>query len=319
MKAFLSGITLALLLASNLWAQGFPSKTVRLVATSTPGSPVDIYARAISDQLAKTLGQTVLVENRAGAGGTLAAGYVLSAEADGHVALVNTSAHVVAHHVYPGLNFDLLRDFAGIGPMVMLPNVIIVPPQRGWKNVQELIAAARAKPGGYTYGTGGSGTGTHMSAERFRLAAGINAVQVPYKGSPEILVEIVSGRIDWSFVPLSTALTQIKEGRIQALALSAEKRSMQLPDLPTVAETGLSDADFPFWVGMFVPAKVPRAVVRRLYEDTTKAMQHPEVRERLTKLGAEIVLFTPEEFDAYVKSQAEVAAVIVKAANVRGN
>src|SRR5262245_4346312 len=319
MKAFLSGITLALLLASSAWGQGFPSKTVRLVATSTPGSPVDIYARAISDQLAKALGQTVLVENRAGAGGTLAAGYVLSAESDGHVALVNTSAHVVAHHVYSGLNFDLLRDFAGIGPMVMLPNVIIAPPQRGWKSVQDLVAAARAKPGGLTYGTGGSGTGTHMSAERFRLAAGITAVQVPYKGSPEILTELIPGRIDWAFVPLSTVLGQVKDGRIQVLALSADKRSAILPDLPTIAEAGLKDADFPFWVGMFVSVKTPRAAVRRLHEDTVKAMQNPEVRDRFTKLGAEVVIMSPDAFDTYVKEQAAVAGVIVKAAGIKAN
>ena len=307
------------LLASAAAAQVFPSKPIRLVATSTPGSPVDIYARAIADHLAKATGQTVLVENRAGAGGTLAAGYVLGTEGDGHVALVNTSAQVIAPFAYSGLAFDMLRDFAGIGPLAVLPNVLIAPPQRGWKSLQDLIGAARAKAGGYTYGTGGSGTGTHMSAERFRLAAGLTAVQVPYKGSPEILVEIASGRIDWAFVPLSTVLAQVKEGRIQALALSAERRSPQVPDLPTIAESGLKDADFPFWVGMFVPAKVPRPVVRRLYEDTTRAMQHPEVRERLTRLGAEIVLLTPEEFDAFVKGQAEVAAVIVKAANIKGN
>lgn len=308
-----------LLFASSVAAQEFPYKPIRLVATSTPGSPVDIYARAISDHLAKLTGQAVLVENRAGAGGTLAAGVVLATEGDGHVALVNTSAHVIAPFMYSGLAFDMLREFSGIGPIAVLPNVLIVPPQRGWKRMQDLIAAARAKPGGYTYGTGGSGTGTHMSAERFRLRAGITAVQVPYKGSPEVLVEIVSGRIDWSIVPLSTALAQIKEGRIQALALSAERRSAQLPDLPTITESGLNDADFPFWVGMFVPAKTPRATVRRLYEDTVKAMQHPEVRERLTRLGAEIVLMTPEEFDAYVKAQADVAAAIIKAANIRAN
>jgi len=319
MKAFLSGLTVALLLTSSVWAQGFPSKTVRLVATSTPGSPVDLYARAIADHLSKSLGQTVVVENRAGAGGTLAAGYVLGAEADGHVALVNTSAHVVAHHVYTGLAFDLLRDFAGIGPLVMLPNVIIAAPQRGWRSVKDLVAAARAKPGAFTYGTGGSGTGTHMSAERFRLAAGITAVQVPYKGSPEILTEIIPGRIDWAFVPLSTVLGQAGDGRVQLLALSADKRSAQLPDLPTIAESGLKDADFPFWVGMFVSAKVPRAAVRRLNEDTVKAMQSPEVRDRFAKLGAEIAILTPEAFDAYVREQAAVAGVIVKAAGIKAN
>jgi tripartite-type tricarboxylate transporter receptor subunit TctC len=320
MKHFLIGLALAVLSsASTAWAQGFPSRPVRLVATSTPGSPVDIYARAISDHLAKSLGQPVLVENRAGAGGTLAAAYVLGAEADGHVALVNTSAHVVAHHVYAGLNFDLLRDFAGIGPMVMLPNVIIAAPRRGWKTLQDLVGAARGKPGGYTYGTGGSGTGTHMSAERFRLAAGISAVQVPYKGSPEILTEIIPGRIDWAFVPISTVLGQVKDGRVQLLALSAEKRSALLPDLPTIAESGLKDADFPFWVGMFAPAKTPRAAVRRLSEDTVKAMQNPEVHDRFAKLGAEIVIMTPEAFDAYVKEQASVAGVIVKAAGIKAN
>ena len=319
MKAFLSGLTVALLLTSSVWAQGFPSKTVRLVATSTPGSPVDLYARAIADHLSKSLGQTVVVENRAGAGGTLAAGYVLGAEADGHVALVNTSAHVVAHHVYTGLAFDLLRDFAGIGPLVMLPNVIIAAPQRGWRSVKDLVAAARAKPGAFTYGTGGSGTGTHMSAERFRLAAGITAVQVPYKGSPEILTEIIPGRIDWAFVPLSTVLGQAGDGRVQLLALSADRRSAQLPDLPTIAESGLKDADFPFWVGMFVSAKVPRAAVRRLNEDTVKAMQSPEVRDRFAKLGAEIAILTPEAFDAYVREQAAVAGVIVKAAGIKAN
>lgn len=320
MKHALSALILPVLLfASGLAAQGFPSKPIRLVATSTPGSPVDIYARAIADHLAKSTGQTVLVENRAGAGGTLAAGYVLGTEGDGHVALVNTSAQVIAPFTYSGLTFDMLRDFAGIGPIAVLPNVLIVPPQRGWKNPQDLINAARARPGAQTYGTGGSGTGTHMSAERFRLRAGIDAVQVPYKGSPEVLVEIISGRIDWSVVPLSTALGQIKDGRIQALALSAEKRSAQLPELPTLAEAGLNNAHFPFWVGMFVPARAPRFAVQRLYEDTLKAMQHPEVRDRLTKLGAEIVLMTPAEFDAYVKTQAEVAAAIVKAANIKAN
>ena len=322
MKQFLSSSAAALpalLFAASLAAQGFPTKPIRLVATSTPGSPVDIYARAISDHLAKSMGQPVLVENRAGAGGTLAAAYVLGSEPDGHVVMVNTSAQVVAPFVYTGLAFDMLRDFAGIGPIAVLPNVLIVAPQRGWKSLQDLIAAARAKPGGYTYGTGGSGTGTHMNAERFRLRAGIAAVQVPYKGSPEILVEIVPGRIDWAFVPLSTVLGQVKEGRIQALALSAERRSAQLPELPTLTEAGLNNADFPFWVGMFVSSKVPRTVVRRLYDDTLKAMKDPEVRDRLIKLGAEIVLMTPEEFDAYVKSQAEVAAVIVKAANIKAN
>ena len=304
---------------SGSMAQSFPTRPLRLVATSTPGSPVDIYARAISDVLAKSMGQPVVVDNRAGAGGTLAAAYVLGTENDGHVALVNTSAHVIAPFVYSGLTFDMLRDFSGIGPIALLPNVLIVAPQRRWKSLQDLIDAARAKPGGYTYATGGSGTGTHMSAERFRLRAALDAVQVPYKGSPEILSEIISGRVDWSFVPLSTVVGHIRDGRILALALSAEHRSPQLPELPTLTEAGLDNADFPFWVGMFVPVKTPAAARRRLYEETTRAMQQADVRERLTKAGAEIVFMTPDAFDTYVKAQADIASVIVKAANIRAN
>ncbi|HSE01755.1 MAG TPA: tripartite tricarboxylate transporter substrate binding protein [Burkholderiales bacterium] len=308
-----------LLLAGESLAQAFPNKTIKLVATSSPGSPVDLFSRAIADYLAQSTGQTVLVENRAGAGGTLAAGYVLGAEADGHVALVNTSAQVIAPFTYTNLAFDMRREFTGVAPLAVLPNVLIVPPQRPWKNLKELIAAAQAKPGALNYGTGGSGTGTHMSAERFRISAGINAVQVPYKGSPEALIEVISGRIDWSILPMSTVLAHVKDGRVRAIALSAERRSAQLPDLPTIAESGLADADFPFWVGMFVSSKVPRSAVRRLHEITQKGIQTPEVRARYEKLGAEPFLMTLEDFDAFVRAQAEVAGAIIKAANIRAN
>ncbi len=308
-----------LLLAGESPAQAFPNKTIRLVATSSPGSPVDVFSRAIADYLAQSTGQTVLVENRAGAGGTLAAGYVLGAETDGHVALVNTSAQVIAPFVYPNLAFDMRREFAGVAPLAVLPNVLIVPPQRPWKSLKELIAAAHAKPGALNYGTAGTGTGTHMSAERFRMSARIDAVQVSYKGSPEALIEVIAGRIDWSILPMSTVLAQIKDGRVRAIALSAERRSAQLPDLPTIAESGLADADFPFWVGMFVSSKVPRPAVRRLHEITQKGIQTPEVRARYEKLGAEPFLMTSEEFDAFVRAQAEVAGAIIKAANIRAN
>ena len=318
-KAVTVVVLAALTLAGDAAARGFPSKTIRLVATSSPGSPVDLFARVISDHLARSTAQTVVVENRAGAGGTLAAGYVLQAEPDGHVALVNTSAQVVAPFVYATLAFDMLRDFAGVAPLGVLPNVLIIPPQRGWKSVQELIAAAKAKPGGYSYGTGGSGTGTHMNAERFRMRAGIEAVQVPYKGSPEALVEVIAGRIDWSLLPVSTVLAHVKDGRVRALALSGARRSTQLPDVPTIAEAGLADADFPLWVGVFVSSKVPRAAIQRLYQEIVKALALPDVQGRMEKLGAEPLAMTPEEFDKFVRAQAEVSAAIVKAANIRAN
>lgn len=305
--------------AGRAWAQAYPNKTIRLIATSSPGSPVDLFARAISEPLAKAFAQSVVIDNRVGAGGTLAAGIALQAEADGHVALVNTSAQVVAPFMYKQLPFDMLRDFAAVAPLAIQPNVLVVSPQHQWKSVQELIAAAKAKPKGLSYGTGGSGTGTHMNAERFRLRAGIDAVQVPYKGSPEALVDVIAGRIDWSFLPLSTALAHMSDGRIRALALSGERRSPKLPDLPTVAESGLTDSDFPFWVGVFVASKTPRPVIQRLHAEIAKAIALPEVRKRIDNLGAEPMVMTQAEFDRYVRAQADIAAAIIKAANIQAN
>jgi tripartite-type tricarboxylate transporter receptor subunit TctC len=304
-------------LPASAEAQPYPTRPIRIIATSTPGSVVDVFSRAIADPLGRALGQQIVIENRAGAGGTLAAGLALAAEPDGHTLLVNTSAHVVSHHVFTHIGFDLLRDFSGVTPLAQLPNVLVIAPQRPWKTVRELIAAAQAKPGGYSYGTGGTGTGTHMSAERFRMSAGIQAVQVPYKGTPEVLVDLIAGRIDWSLVPPSSGLPLIRDGRIRAIAI--DKRNAQLPELQTFAELGMKDADFPFWVGLFVAAKVPRAVVRRLHDETVKVLQLPEVRERVERVGGETFVLQPEAFDAYLRAQAQAAGAIVKAANIRPN
>ena len=310
---------IGMLFSAAAHAQNFTGRPLRIIATSTPGSPVDVFSRAIAEPLSRALGQSIVIDNRVGAGGTLAAGYALNAEPDGQTVLVNTSAHVVSHHVFPNIGFDLLNDFSGVTPLAILPNILVVSPQRPWKTVPELISAAQAKPGGYTYGTGGSGTGTHMSAERFRMSAGIAAVQVPYKGTSEVLVDLVAGRIDWALVPASSGLALIREGRVRAIALAADKRNSQLADLPTFAELGMKDADFPFWVGMFVSAKVPRATVRRLHDETVRVMQLQEVRDRFEKIGGEPFVLSPEAFDTFLRVQAEAAGTIVKAANIRAN
>lgn len=305
------------LLATESYAQQYPVRPIRIIATSTPGSVVDVFSRAIADPLARALGQQIVIDNRAGAGGTLAAGMALAAEPDGHTLLVNTSAHVVSHHVFTNIGFDLIRDFSGVTPFAVLPNILVVAPQRPWKTIKDLIAAAHAKPGALSYGTGGTGTGTHMSAERFRMAASIQAVQVPYKGTPEVLVDLIAGRIDWSLVPPSSGLPLIRDGRIRAIAI--DKRNPQLPELQSFAELGLKDADFPFWVGMFVAAKAPRAVVPRLHAETTKVMRLAEVRERFERVGGETFMLSPEAFDKFVREQAQAAGAIVKAANIKPN
>jgi tripartite-type tricarboxylate transporter receptor subunit TctC len=315
MKALFVALLLAVALPVS--AQQYPVRPIRIIATSTPGSVVDVFSRAIADPLGRALGQQIVIDNRAGASGTLAAGQALAAEPDGHTLLVNTSAHVVSYHVFTNIGFDLIRDFSGVTPLAQLPNVLVVAPQRPWKTVKDLIAAVQAKPGGYSYGTGGQGTGTHMSAERFRMSAGIQAVQVPYKGTPEVLVDLIAGRIDWSLVPPSSGLPLIRDGRVRAIAI--DRRNAQLPELQTFAELGMKDADFPFWVGMFVSAKVPRAVVRRLNDETVKAMQLPEVRERVERVGGETFVLKPEAFDAYLRAQALAAGAIVKASNIKPN
>ena len=317
MNAISVGFVVGALFAIQLHAQPYPQRPIRIIATSTPGSVVDVFSRAIADPLGRTLGQQIVIDNRAGAGGTLAAGQALAAEPDGHTLLVNTSAHVVSHHVFTNIGFDLIRDFSGVTPFAILPNILVVAPQRPWKSVKELIAAVQGRPGGYSYGTGGQGTGTHMSAERFRMSAGLNAVQVPYKGTPEVLVDLIAGRIDWSLVPPSSGLALIRDGRIRALAL--DKRNAQLPELQTFSELGMKDADFPFWVGMFVNAKAPRAVVRRLHADANKVMQLSEVRERFERVGGEAFVLSPEAFDQFVRDQAQAAGAIVKAANIKPN
>ena len=300
-------------------AQTYPSKPIRIIATSTPGSVVDVFGRAIGEHWSKAFGQTVVVENRAGAGGTLAAGRALAAEPDGYTVMVNTSAHVVAPFIFPNTGFDLIKDFAGVSPLAILPNVLVVPAQRPWKTVKDLVSAAQAKPGGYTYATAGTGTGTHMSAERFRLSAGITAVQVTYKGSPEVMVDLIGGRVDWTLAPTSTVLPMMRDGRIRGIALSGLRRSPQLPDLPTLRESGLHDPDFLFWVGVFMPVKAPRLALVRLYEETAKALAMPETRERFERLGGEVFAMKPEEFDTFIRTQAELAGGIVKAANIKAN
>ena len=222
MKVISFSALLVALSSTAVHAQQYPTRPIRIIATSTPGSVVDVFSRAIAEPLSRSLKQQIVIDNRAGAGGTLAASHAYNAEPDGHTLLVNTSAHVVSHHVFTNIGFDLIRDFSGITPFAVLPNVLVVAPQRPWKTMNDLIAAVKAKPGGFSYGTGGQGTGTHMSAERFRMAAGLQAVQVPYKGTPEVLVDLVAGRVDWSLVPPSSGLPLIRDGRIKALAIDKQ-------------------------------------------------------------------------------------------------
>jgi tripartite-type tricarboxylate transporter receptor subunit TctC len=259
----------------------------------------------------------VVIENRPGAGGTIGAAQVAKAEPDGYTLLVHSSGHVVNAAIYPQLPYDTLADFAGVTPLASLPNVLVVSPARGWKNVAELVAAARAKPGQLNYASAGNGSATHMNAEKFRLQTGIVAEHVAYKGTPEALTEIMAGRVDWFFAPLASALPLIKDGKLQALAVSTARRSPALPDVPTTIEAGVPDSDYTFWVALFAPAKTPRAAVAKLADAVAAAQKTPEVRDRYARLGAEPLWLAPEAFDAQLKAEMESSAKLVKAANLK--
>ena len=297
-------------------APAFPNRPVKLISGATAGSASDIIARAVAEKIQAELGQPVVVENRLGASGTIAVQAMLAAPADGHTVSVYTAAHTVVP-LLTKVPYDPLKDIAAVIPLAVVPNVLVVAPSKGFKNVQDLVAAAKAKPGSLNYASVGAGTATSMSAEKFRAATGIDAVHVPFKGSPEAINETITGRIDFFFAPLVSALPMIKAGRLQALAVATQKRSAQLPEVPTLAEAGIAKAEYLFWIGMLVPVKTPRETVNKLNQATLRALATPEVRERLATQGAEALPMSPEQFDAMIREEMTANAAIIKAAGIK--
>ena len=297
-------------------AQAFPNKPIKLVSGASAGSASDIIARAVAEKLQAEFGVPVLVDNKAGAAGTLAAQSTLAAPPDGYTVFVYTGAHTVLPLINK-IAYDPIRDFSAVIPLAVVPNVMVVSPTKGYKTVKDVVDAAKAKPGQLNYASVGVGSATYMSAEKFRSATGIEAVHVPYKGSPEAIAETMAGRVDYFFAPLVSALPMIKAGKLQALAVSTPKRSAQLPDVPTLAEAGVTKADYVFWIGMLVSSKTPRDIVQKLSQSTARALQSPEVRERLASLGAEPMPMSPEQFDVLIKDEMLANAVVIKAAGIK--
>jgi len=274
-------------------------------------------ARSVSDKLASGLGQPVVVENRPGAGGTIGISLLAKAAPDGLTLGVVSTGHVVNPVLYPSLPYDTIRDFAGVAPLATLPSVLIVPPSLGAKSVGELVAMARAKPGQFNYGTAGVGSAAHINQEKFNQATGIQAVHIPFKGTPEILNDTMAGRIQLAWVPLIASVGPIRDGKVLPLAVSTPTRSPMLPNVPTIAEAGYAGGQFNFWVGMLAPAKTPREIVARLNSEVAKAEQTSEVKQRLANLGAEPMPMTPEQFDAFIKEQHDELGKIMKAAGAK--
>jgi tripartite-type tricarboxylate transporter receptor subunit TctC len=315
-SAFLMACLIAA--AAQAQQQTFPWKTIRLVSGVTPGSSSDTMARIVSEKLQAALGQPVIVENRLGAGGTIAADYVAKAEPDGHTISVYTSAFTVVPFT-TSPPWDPIRDFTPVATLASTPNILVTSPSRGYETVQALVAAARANPGKLTFASAGLGSSTHMGGEKFRAAAGIDVVHVPYKGAPEAVADVIAGRVDYYFVPVVSALGQVRDGKLRALAVAAPKRIAALPDLPTTAEAGFPGAEYNFWVGMLVAAKTPRGTVERLNQEVNKVLQMADVRERTEKLGGEVLTMPLPAFEAMIREELAENEKLLKAAGVKRN
>jgi tripartite-type tricarboxylate transporter receptor subunit TctC len=312
------GVTL-LVAPADIRAQAWPTKQpIRVIIPFSAGSATDIVPRTILEQVGKQIGQTIVVENRVGAGGTIGVGAVAKADPDGYTFLAHSTTHAVTASTYSNPGYDARRDFIAITALASVPNVLVVPPNK-YKTLKELVAAAKANPDSLNYASGGAGSAAHLNAERLRMAADFKAQHVPFKGGPEALNEIMTGRVHFYFIPLPPARGLIAAGKISALAVSGSQRASALPDIPTTIEAGFPNSDYNFWIGLFAPAKTPREIVDRMNQETLRALQNPDVKSKLAKLGADPMPMRPDEFDAFVKKEIDLNAALVKAAGIKIN
>jgi len=288
------------------------AQTIRFIVPFTPGSGTDVIARMIANRLGDALETSIFVENKPGAGGTIGAAIVAKAEPNGYTFLITSSGHVVNPSLYSSLPYDTLKDFSGVTSLVELPNVMVTSPDAGYASVKDLIAKAQAAPGTKNYASAGNGSATHMNAEKFKMAAKINANHIPYKGTPDAITDTIAGRVDWFFSPIVSALPLIKDGKLQALAVGTDKRSPVLPNVPTTIEAGVPNSSYIFWVGIFAPSKTPRKIIDQMNQGIIKIMKEPQIVSQLNKLGAEPILMSPQKFDQMVKTEMESAAILVK-------
>jgi tripartite-type tricarboxylate transporter receptor subunit TctC len=307
----------SLLLAVAAQAESWPSRLIKATIPFGAGSAADVVPRLVFDRLAAELGQPIVIENRVGAGGTLGTAAVAKADPDGYSIVAHSSALTIAPSIFPNLAFDATKDLASVLMIGSSANVMIVPNSRPWKTVQDFIADAKAKPGSISFGSVGIGSAVHISSEKFRLAAGVEATHVPYRGGSEVIADILGARIDFYFCPLATALPLIREGQVRALLVSTPKRVADLPDVPTPLEAGLKDADSEIWFGVFMPSKTPRDVVEKFHAAGVKVLTEPAMQDSLKKLGVEALPMTPAEMDDLVKRETAANMEVIKAAGIK--
>jgi tripartite-type tricarboxylate transporter receptor subunit TctC len=304
---------------SLLTAQDWPTRPIRVIIPLTAGAATDIMARAVFDQVSVQLKQPIVIENRPGAGNTIGMAAVAAAEPDGYTILANSSTHTVSPATRSKLPFNVLTDLSGVIPLGNMPVVMAVNPKRGYRTLADFVNYARANPGKVNYASAGAGNSSHLNGERFRIAAKFEAVHVPQRGAPEALTEVIAGRLDFYFAPLLNSLPFLKDGQLQALAVSGSQRASALPDVPTTVQAGYPNSEYNFWAGVFVPGRTPPALRDRLHAELLRALQSPVLSERLKNLGADPMLLTPAQFDALVKEEIAVNTELVKAAKIEVN
>src|SRR5688572_32745635 len=305
------------LFAVEAWAQSYPNKPVRIIVAFTPGSSTDIIGRAVAAKLSEIWGQPVVAENRTGAGGSIGSAAVLRESPDGYTLLANSSAHVANPSIYANLPYDTLKDFANIAPLAGGPNVLFVGPDTGWKTFADFIAAAKAKPGQLNFSSAGIGSGTHFNLEKLKLMAGIDVSHVPYKGTPEAISDTIAGRVCCYFAPINAALPHVRGGKAVALAVSSAQRSSLLPDVPTIAESGVPGFDYTLWVGLWGQAAMPASLVSKINADVNKALASPDLAQRMTNLGTLPMKMTSSELTDFVRREVEDTAKVLKAAGIK--
>jgi tripartite-type tricarboxylate transporter receptor subunit TctC len=305
------------LCVQNSNAQGYPSKPVRVIVSFTAGSSTDIVGRVVMQKVSEYWNQPAVIENRAGAGGSIGSNVVATAAPDGYTLLINSSAHAVNPAIYAKLPYDTLKDFVDVVPLTVQPNVLVVNSTSPYKTVMDLVNAAKAKPGAINFGHAGIGSGTHLNTERFIAAAAIKVTQVPFKGTPEVIAALLSNSVDCYWSPISAGMSAIKGGKLRALAVSSAKRNPQLPEIPTTGEAGVKGADSPLWFGLWAPTGTPADVVQKISADVRKALADPGVKEKLLNLGNDTMDMSHDEFAKFVRDEIHTYAAVIKAAGIK--
>ena len=319
MRRLVQGLICAALLSASCaaWAQDFPNRPIRVIVGFGPGSGADITARVVGARMSQTLGQQIVVENKAGAGSSLAAEAVARAPKDGYTLLMATISQPINAAVVPNLPFDFVKDFAPIALVSTAPNLLVVHPSVGVKSVKELIALAKAKPDALSFGSSGVATGTHLSAELLKVLTGVQMVHVPYGGSAQAVTDLLAGRIQLLFSPVSTVIQHVREGKLVALATTEAKRAAIAPDIPTMTEAGLPGFDTGLWFGLLAPAGTPREAIDKLARAVNEAVKTDEVAKALAPQGIDLLGGTPEEFARYIDSEMKRWDTVSRAAGLK--